>query len=123
MILFSPIFLVAIGGATGAMLRYLIQQYWQSPWATFSINVLGCMLIGVATVLIQQRLSLSQSQVIVPLIITGMLGGFTTFSAFAHEATALFNKPVVTAAYMSGSVFGGLLAYQIGSWLATMLVK
>lgn len=123
MVLYSPVFFVAIGGATGATLRYFIQQYWQSPWATLSINVLGCMLIGMATILIQQRLTLSQAQIILPFIITGVLGGFTTFSAFAHEATSLFHRPVITAAYISGSVFGGLLAYQVGSWLATVLVK
>jgi len=84
---------VAAGGATGATLRYLVSQAFLSrgltsfPWHTLLVNVLGSFLLGVLAVLFTERGSVSQSVAV--LLGAGLLGGFTTFSAFSYETLVL----------------------------------
>ncbi len=80
--------LVFIGGGFGSGLRYLIGKYLNSslgsfPIGTFTVNILGSLLIGLILGYAAKENSLSQNQVL--LLATGFCGGFTTFSAFAHE--------------------------------------
>ena len=101
---------VAIGGALGAVSRYsfglvaiaLIGNRF--PWATLGVNVAGSFLIGLAAVLIGDRML--DGELWRPLIIVGFLGAFTTFSAFSLETLLLLQQGNYNTAlaYMLGSV-------------------
>lgn len=80
---------VALGGAVGSVLRYLISTVinervavGQIPWGTLVVNVVGCFVIGVLTSLASK---LGFSGEIKLLLVTGLCGGFTTFSTFSME--------------------------------------
>ena len=75
---------VALGGAAGTLLRYFTVLHFPTPWAVAAINVIGSFAIGLAFVLTGQR------ELLGPVVMTGFLGGFTTFSAFAIDVRALF---------------------------------
>ena len=115
--------LVGLGGGIGTIGRYLVQKwvndvYQQSfPLATFLINITGCFLIGVLYALAEKSNVLSPQARL--LLITGLCGGFTTFSTFAFENTVLLRTgDIVTfILYAAGSVIIGILAVYLGSWL------
>ena len=75
---------VALGGAIGSVLRFVTVSVVGGPVATFAVNVLGSFLMGVLVVALAQRSHLS------PFLMTGVLGGFTTFSAFSLDALKLY---------------------------------
>lgn len=111
---------VAIGGAAGSVLRYLtsvvVHKYVQSsfPWATFAVNAIGCLLIGLLMgFFIRHNVQDSNFKW---LLVTGFCGGFTTFSAFAHENVALFQTQQYGTAllYTGASVILGMLAVWAG---------
>jgi len=118
---------IALGAAIGANLRYGIglwaaQRLGTSwPYGTFIINVLGCLAIGFLLTLITNRLTVSEP--IRLMLITGLLGGFTTFSTFGCECFSLLNTGNWWGAvgYMTGSVGGGLLAVGLGVGLGRLL--
>ncbi|MBR0654212.1 CrcB family protein [Plastoroseomonas arctica] len=109
---------VALGGALGSVARYLltlasIAQFGVAfPWGTLAINVLGSALIGVVAGLGiggEWRLFL----------VTGVLGGFTTFSAFSLETGLLWERsPALAAAYVAASLVFALAAFAICFGLA-----
>ena len=121
--MFANLISVAIGGALGASLRYLagigvIRVFGQTgfPLGIIFVNVLGSFLMGVFVVAAAQRGLNSLS----PFVMTGLLGGFTTFSAFSLEAVTLYERGDVAQAalYVTLSVvlsIGGLVA---GLWIA-----
>src|SRR3954451_6102822 len=80
------------------------------PWATFTVNVTGCLLIGVITEALVDRHHLP-AWIRVDLVL-GLIGGYTTFSTYAQEALTLFYAPdgTVALAYTVGSVVTGILA-------------
>lgn len=83
------------------------------PWATLIVNVVGCLLIGmVASSVAVERGPLWLR----PFLITGVLGGFTTFSAFALEAGLLLEagRVVAAAGYVAATLVLGLLAVRLG---------
>lgn len=111
----DQILLVGFGGFLGSVARYklsrLLLQHtvdWQFPLATFVVNVLGCLVAGVLSGLIERYGWFSPNTRL--LLFTGILGGFTTFSAFGVETAYLLKRgEVVTAvAYVAFSVFCGL---------------
>ena len=116
----TPLVSVALGGALGASLRYLTGQTLARslgagfPWGTFAVNILGSFLMGFAFVILAQQTRLS------PLIMTGVLGGFTTFSAFSLDAYQLCDKGEVSTAalYIIGSVVISIAALIAGIVLA-----
>ncbi|EPE98061.1 fluoride efflux transporter CrcB [Rhizobium grahamii] len=97
--------LVAGGGAIGSLLRYYVGQWALRlagpafPWGTLTVNVVGCFVIGVFAEMIVRRFDASPELRL--LLITGFLGGFTTFSAFSLDAISLFER----GAAVSGAVY------------------
>lgn len=121
--------LVALGGAAGCLARYLIDLLanWDVlltpafPWPTMVINLAGCLAIGVVSVLIAGGRRERQWRA---LVVTGFLGGFTTFSAFALETVVLLDRGLLPAAfgYLAGTLLFGALAVRAGAGLAGAVV-
>ncbi|WP_129628765.1 fluoride efflux transporter CrcB [Candidatus Oscillochloris fontis] len=117
---------IAIGAAVGANLRYAI-SVWATrhlgasfPYGTLMINLLGCLLIGLLLSLANARIQLSETTRL--LLVTGLLGGFTTFSSFGYETYNLINSGNWLAAiiYASTSMIVGLIAVFVGVELGRM---
>ncbi|MFM7017020.1 MAG: fluoride efflux transporter CrcB [Bacteroidota bacterium] len=113
----KQILYVGIGSFAGGVLRYLASQQFNQkinaafPWATLSINLVGCLLIGVVYGCFEKELLNSDWKLF---LATGMCGGFTTFSAFSYESFELVKHGNVTAMLMyviSSICFGLLLTY------------
>ena len=118
------LFLVMLGGAVGAGFRYhlsrvaLEQMGAAFPWGTWIANLLGGLLMGLLA-----GIALRDGPVDDPLLLflgVGMLGGFTTFSAFSLEAAQMIQRGelIVAAAYAVSSVAGSVMLLFIGFWLA-----
>ena len=114
---------VALGGALGAMARFgavqLATARWglSFPWGTMTVNVTGSLLIGFLATLLSSR---HTDPALRLLLITGVLGGYTTFSSFSFEALALITaqRQLAAAGYVVGSALLGLAAAAIGTALA-----
>ena len=111
--------LVFLGGGLGSGLRYLVaitmNQYSKVlPFGTFTVNMLGCLLIGLVLGYAQKENTLTSNQTL--LLATGFCGGFTTFSAFASENLELIRNGELFnfSIYAIGSVFVGMLLILIG---------
>lgn len=117
----KDVLLVGLGGGLGALSRYglgvfLVKWLGTSfPWATLAINLIGCLLIGMAmgagpgpTGFLSRELRL--------LGVVGFLGAFTTFSTFGYETVSLLQggKPALAVAYVLSSVILGLGAVALG---------
>lgn len=114
--------LVFLGGGLGSGLRYLVtvtmNQYSKVlPFATFTVNILGCLLIGLILGYAQKENTLTSNQTL--LLATGFCGGFTTFSAFANENLELIKNGEILnlSVYIIASVLIGILAVFIGYYL------
>ena len=118
------LFLVMLGGAIGAGFRYhlsrvaLEQMGAAFPWGTWIANLLGGLLMGLLA-----GIALRDGPVDDPLLLflgVGMLGGFTTFSAFSLEAAQMIQRGelMAAAAYAVSSVAGSVMLLFIGFWLA-----
>lgn len=114
------IFYVAIGGAIGAVLRYLVVASLAFPLGTLAVNVIGSFLIGLAAFSLASK-GLDR---FLPLIVTGILGGFTTFSAFSLDTLRLVEAGRLAAAggYVLASVILSLLAVFAAVWVLRGLV-
>lgn len=110
---------IAIGGALGSLGRSAVADAlprttadW--PWATLLVNLAGCLFIG----LIVARLAFGPEQppLVRPFAVVGVLGGWTTYSAFAVETVELANagRPGLAIGYVAASVLGGALAVALG---------
>lgn len=119
----KDILLVGIGGGLGAIARFgmgIAIVRWLGtgfPWATLAINVIGCLLIGMAlgggpgpAGFLSRELRL--------LGVIGFLGAFTTFSTFGYETLSLLQggKPMLAASYVLASLVLGLGAVGLGIW-------
>ena len=114
--------LVFLGGGLGSGLRYLVtitmNQYSKVlPFGTFTVNILGCLLIGLILGYAQKENTLTSNQTL--LLATGFCGGFTTFSAFANENLELIKNGELFnfSVYTIGSILIGILAVCIGFYL------
>jgi fluoride exporter len=117
----QQLFLVCLGGAFGAAARWQLgaaifhrTQDWNFPVGTFTVNVLGCFLAGILLG-VAARFDAFSSDVRL-FLFTGVLGGFTTFSAFGIETVALLRRESYTTAllYVLLSVTGGVVALWLG---------
>ena len=123
MIRSTEILSVAFGGAIGASARFMVSRFCdlhlatiKFPIGTFCVNITGCFLIG-AIAGLSTRFSLSDE--IRLLLVTGILGGFTTFSAFGLETVTLLRAQhlVTSLMYAIGSVVVGCVAVILGLYL------
>jgi CrcB protein len=108
----------SLGGALGALGRWGVAEAlprddggW--PWATLLVNVAGCLLLGLLIGLV----GTPTSPWLRPFLGTGVLGGFTTYSAFALETVQLTDagRPGLAAGYVAASVLGGVAASALGA--------
>ncbi|MGG7566636.1 fluoride efflux transporter CrcB [Rhodovulum sp. DZ06] len=112
---------VALGGALGASLRYLTGRAAirllgpDFPWGTVAVNVVGSFAMGLLAVAMMERFPGAWGR-FAPFAMTGLLGGFTTFSAFSLDALSLWEKGRAAAAalYVGGSVTASILALALG---------
>lgn len=113
---------IAAGGALGAVLRYLlnaqIMAVWGNafPWGILVVNVVGCFAMGLAA----GGLAAHASSEMRAFLTTGVLGGFTTFSAFAYDVNALVdaNQGVTALVYIAATVALSLAGVFAGATLA-----
>lgn len=118
------LFLVMIGGAAGAGLRWEFGRLALArlgpgfPWGTLGVNLVGGLLMGIlAGTMIGHG---SDDRPLWLLLAVGLLGGFTTFSAFSFDLFAMLERgrPGTAALYVGGSVLGSLLLLACGWWAA-----
>lgn len=120
----KTILYIAIGGAIGSVLRFLIavlvSKFWSNnfPLATFIANVIGCFLIGLFIGILAKN-NLAEST-IKWFLVTGFCGGFTTFSAFGIENYNLFqsNNALMAFGYIALSIILGLFAVWFGLFVS-----
>jgi CrcB protein len=124
----THILLVAAGGALGSVLRYLVglwtlRSFGPSfPWGTLTVNITGSFLIGVLAEVIARKFGASAEMRV--FLITGILGGYTTFSAFSLDAITLLERgeAVTALIYVASSVLLSALAVFAGLVLMRAMV-
>lgn len=118
---------VGLGGCIGSILRYLVNigiarllPQMVFPWATFIVNMLGCFLIGFLAGYGANRQLLAPAKLF---MITGILGGFTTFSAFGLESFLLLKSEqwLIALANIVIQVILGVLLVYVGNKVAMQL--
>lgn len=111
--------MVAVGGMVGSVLRYGVTVLAQRlcgdafPLGTLTVNTVGCFVVGVLLPLLDRQLLSSESRA---LLMVGLIGGFTTFSAFGFETVELARRGAVDLAFtnVALNVGLGLLAVWLG---------
>ncbi len=107
--------LVALGGAAGSVIRYACQKVMNQsfPYGTLFVNLAGCFLIGILWALIVRK---QGDNNLTLLLMTGLCGGFTTFSALTYEGMQMMftGKWMMVVTYILCSVAGGLVATAAG---------
>ena len=113
---------IGTGSFIGGVGRYLVSQFVQNKflstfaYGTLTVNIVGCFFIGLLFGL-SEKAALTQEWRL--FLVTGLLGSFTTFSAFSHETVSLLRDGQLGQAflYISGSVLIGIVATFIGIFL------
>ena len=125
--MFKSILIVGFGGFIGTVARFLTSRYFQEniasvfPWSTFTINIIGSLLIGIFYGISEKGDFMSPD---VRLFLTvGICGGFTTFSTFSNDAFLLLRQEewLRFAFYTSMSFFLGLAAVYIGRFIIKLI--
>ncbi len=111
--------LVALGGALGAVARFLVIRMLPEafPWGTLAVNLIGCFVIG--WLLANPTTRVASTPELKLLLVTGVLGGFTTYSAFNHETLGLWNSGLRLSAalYVFGTLAGAWISGALGLWV------
>ncbi len=108
--------LIAAGGAVGSSARYGLGVAFPAaaggfPWATFGINVTGCLLLGLLMTLIAERYP--RQRLIRPFLGVGVLGGYTTFSTYVVDFQRL-GAGATGLLYLAGTLVAAVLATTAG---------
>lgn len=110
------VLLASVGAVIGSSARYGISLAFPTimilsfPWPTLLVNLLGSFLIG----LVSSNTSLMDDEVKRVFYVTGVLGGFTTFSALAIETVDMVSNPLSAIVYLIMTFVGGVLFAQLG---------
>ena len=121
----SQIFAIMIGGALGAVLRYLVSNAVYAllgrdfPYGTLAVNVTGSFLMGVLTVLLVERGDIDPLLKLA--ILVGFLGAFTTFSTFSLDTLALIDKGALMLAFLN--MLGSVIICVSTVWLGMIIAK
>jgi fluoride exporter len=117
-VMMTSLAFVAAGGAIGSVVRYMVSQLTGYPFGTLAVNVVGSFAIGIAFMVLAAR---GPGYLF---FVTGVLGGFTTFSAFSLESVRMIENGQFAAAagYATASVMLSLLACMGGLALARNLL-
>ena len=116
---------VALGGAVGAMARWGLGEWVPDgagfPWTTFAINVGGSFLLAALPALASVR----RHRIVAVALGPGVLGGFTTLSAYAVQDRALIDagRPALAAAYLLGTLAACLVAVHVGYLLSSPIAR
>jgi CrcB protein len=122
--------LVGVGGGIGAMARYLVGGWVlhqtiqeRMPYGTLAVNLIGCLAIGLLAGAAERIEVLSPEARL--FLFTGVLGGFTTFSAFGYDTMFLLRRgeALVAAGYVGASVGLGLFAVWLGLRIVHLLPR
>jgi len=124
-----PIIFVLLGGAVGAGFRYQIGAVAMRnlgpsfPWGTWIVNLLGGLLMGILAGSLVRQFTPEQGEPLRLLLGVGVLGGFTTFSAFSLETANMLirGQTTLAAAYAVSSVAGSVLLLLVGLYLTRAL--
>lgn len=116
--------MIALGGALGAIARYQLAAMIQNripvgfPWGTFVVNISGCLVMGVATTLLTDRLVHPNWRFLIPI---GFIGAYTTFSTFELETF----RAVTDGDWLVGglNVVGSVVAGYVALWLGVVLTR
>jgi CrcB protein len=117
------ILMVALGGALGSVVRYVVAgavqpAWWPGfPFGIFVVNITGGLVMGLITAMAALKLNLTPEMR--AFLTTGILGGYTTFSTFSLDSAMLMERGahVQAAAYVIGSVALSILALFAGLWI------
>jgi len=123
----DKILFVALGGAIGSSFRYAISVLTVKTlgklvlWATFSVNIIGSLFIGVLWAYFENNTSSDNLKLF---LVVGILGGFTTFSSFTIETISLFKTDGIRNAllYLFASNIFGILAAVLGYYLSKQII-
>ena len=121
--MFRSILIAGTGGFIGTVLRFLVSRYFQEntfslfPWGTFTVNIVGSLMIGIFYGMSERGNLLSPDIRI--FLTVGICGGFTTFSSLSNDAFILLQEKdwLKLSLYASLSFFLGLLAVYLGRTL------
>ncbi|MFV0392099.1 MAG: fluoride efflux transporter CrcB [Paludibacteraceae bacterium] len=125
----KQLLLIGLGGFIGSIARFGVSKLnisWQLhhiPMGTLTVNLVGSLLIGLFAGILVHQVTWSENLKL--FLITGICGGFTTFSAFTFENLQLIREGYVTASiiYLTISILLGILAVLCGIWMAKWLVN
>ncbi|XOF33040.1 MAG: fluoride efflux transporter CrcB [Candidatus Electrothrix sp. YB6] len=118
--------LIGAGGFTGAVLRFLVSSWVQTrsgsivyPFGTLSVNMIGCLLIGFLSALVETKAMFSPETR--SFVLIGLLGAFTTFSTFGNETLNLIRESRMVPALLNA---GGQVIFGVGLvWLGRIAAR
>jgi len=124
--LWAQVFAVAFGASVGAWLRWAAGLWLNAKWAGFPlgtllVNCVGGLLIGALLLWLER----TPNEFLRLLLVTGLLGGLTTFSSYSVESLILLQRGQwgLALLHTSGHVFGSLLCAALGFWIAQLLLE